>query len=86
MQVKFTNYYNFCTPVQLKAVALAIIHNSFFGSLPELEFNKTQSLQNRHISNLMVHVVTVVLASQGQCLLQPFVCMILNTSALQVLT
>ena len=70
--------------IQLKAVALAVIHNSFCGSLPELEFSETQSLLNRQISTLMVHIVTVVLARQDQHLVQPFLRMVLNTSALQV--
>ena len=69
---------------QLKAVALAVIRNSFCGSLPELQFCETQPLQNRHVSNLMAHIVTVVLANQDQQLLQPFVCMILKTSTLKV--
>ena len=72
-------------PLQLKPVALAVLHNAFCGPLPELAFSEDQSLQNRLISNLMVHIVTVILSQQEHHLLHPYVCMIVKTESLKVL-
>ena len=70
--------------LQLKPVALAVLHNAFCGPLPYLAFKEDQSLQNRLISSLMVHIVTVILSQQDHHLLQPYVCMMLKTESLKV--
>ena len=70
---------------QLKPVALAILRNAFCGPLiDELAFSENQPPQNRHISILMIHIVTAILSQRDNHLLHPYVCMLVETESLKV--
>ena len=61
-----------------------MVGNSFSGSLNELVFSAEQTLQNRLITNIVVHIVTAVLHHKDHMLLHPLVNMILKTDLVKV--
>ena len=58
-----------------------MVQNSFGGPLLEIVFSPEQSLQNRLIANLVVHIVTTVLYRKSRKILHPLVCMLLESEA-----
>ena len=58
-----------------------MVRNTFGGPLLDIVFSEEQSLQNRLIAKLVIHIVTTVLYRINRKLLHPLICMLLNSEA-----